>query len=430
MSKRSIKIHTENFKSLRDFNIDIQQFNVLIGPNGSGKTNVLEMFKFASLCIAPNRFPTYPFAPWWGFGNVVWSGDVAIPIRMKIKTKLGKYDLTYDMSISGSSGSHEFLEESLRIDGYMNVKRGPDGAEYKIDDNFLKTAKKKLKEDTPPHFKIGFRLTSDSAWQRKLSKSKSFLATNAQYRMNYSKQIGTYMMDFDATDGTHMSEIPFPLIGRSRSDETPIFDWIPRLLSADSLILLRQLNYNVLRQPPSANRPAMLEEDGNGLINILFRWYNRKNDLPSRFARALEELFPGWQIRFTPTDDGRILLNVYDGNTLLSPPSIPDGFYKMLAILAAIEMKPKLLLIDEVDASLHAKMIVHMLDELQTCDANVIVTTHSPIVIDAVNPENLILIERSGCETKCRRIKNPKVLKTKLDNIGLTISEGWLYAKI
>ena len=64
MGNQYVTIHVENFKSLRDFKINFKKFNVLIGPNGSGKTNVLELFKFASLCINPSGSPAYPFTPW------------------------------------------------------------------------------------------------------------------------------------------------------------------------------------------------------------------------------------------------------------------------------------------------------------------------------------------------------------------------------
>ena len=59
-------VHVENFKSLRDFDIDFKKFNVLIGPNGAGKTNVLDLFKFMNLCVNPTRTPSYPFSPWCG----------------------------------------------------------------------------------------------------------------------------------------------------------------------------------------------------------------------------------------------------------------------------------------------------------------------------------------------------------------------------
>ena len=40
------KIRIKNFKSLRDVEMELQQVNLLIGPNNSGKTNLLKALEF------------------------------------------------------------------------------------------------------------------------------------------------------------------------------------------------------------------------------------------------------------------------------------------------------------------------------------------------------------------------------------------------
>ena len=71
MEDKTASIHVENFKSLKDCTIDFKKFNVLIGVNGAGKTNVLELFRFVDLCVNSNQTPPYPFALWQGFSNLV-----------------------------------------------------------------------------------------------------------------------------------------------------------------------------------------------------------------------------------------------------------------------------------------------------------------------------------------------------------------------
>ena len=41
-------IHIKNFKSIQDLKLDIGRFNVIIGENGSGKTNFLEAIAMAA----------------------------------------------------------------------------------------------------------------------------------------------------------------------------------------------------------------------------------------------------------------------------------------------------------------------------------------------------------------------------------------------
>jgi predicted ATPase len=40
------RVKIENFKSFNSIDIDLHQFNVLIGANASGKTNFIQFFKF------------------------------------------------------------------------------------------------------------------------------------------------------------------------------------------------------------------------------------------------------------------------------------------------------------------------------------------------------------------------------------------------
>ena len=71
-----------------------------------------------------------------------------------------------------------------------------------------------------------------------------------------------------------------------------------------------------------------------------------------------------------------------------------------------------------------------LLDELKSSDTTVIVTTHSPVVVDMTEPEDLVIVEKIAGETKFRRIENPEEIKKKLREAGITFSEGWLYGEI
>ena len=55
------EIKIENFKSLHDLTLDVGRFNILIGENGSGKSNILEAITLAAAAEAnklDNEFVT------------------------------------------------------------------------------------------------------------------------------------------------------------------------------------------------------------------------------------------------------------------------------------------------------------------------------------------------------------------------------------
>ncbi len=448
MKEGVVRIHAENFKSLKDFTIDFKKFNVLIGTNGSGKTNVLELFKFANLCINPDRIPTYPFRSWSGFKNIVWSGDPNQVIRLQVSHSIEKYDFDYKVTIGDSGGTPEFLDEELNISNYLRVLRNAQSLKYELDSKFLDTIKPMLSatplvsdfvDDLPespwieeidnfitiPNIIRALHVRPIEIYarsRRSMSRSSPHDSNSSSYDID---DVG-FAMEYFESIGKRLL-IPSVRIGGDDNKDFIHEHATSFLAGRHSMILLRQLNYTAIRESRSVEDSDELGEDGVGLIGKLFRWYNRNNQLPERFTFALENLFPGWQINFDVTGDGRILLNVYDGNMALSPSSIPDGFYKLLAILAAVEIGPKFLLIDEVDTSLHAEIIDYVLSELRTCESHVIITTHSPLVIDAVKLADVVILKRTKSGTTCQRIENTDSMQKELRDQGLTLSESWIY---
>lgn len=49
------RIAVKNFKSLRDVSLELGTRNVLVGPNMSGKTNFLSIFKFLNRMVLPSQ---------------------------------------------------------------------------------------------------------------------------------------------------------------------------------------------------------------------------------------------------------------------------------------------------------------------------------------------------------------------------------------
>ena len=55
MSKRELqKITIQNFKSIQEQTIEFGQLNIFIGSNGSGKSNLIEVFHFLREIVTQN----------------------------------------------------------------------------------------------------------------------------------------------------------------------------------------------------------------------------------------------------------------------------------------------------------------------------------------------------------------------------------------
>jgi predicted ATP-dependent endonuclease of OLD family len=100
----------------------------------------------------------------------------------------------------------------------------------------------------------------------------------------------------------------------------------------------------------------------------------------------------------------------------------------VLAISVAVELEPFILLIDEVENSLHVKALEYVFDLLNSLEVPVVLATHSPILVDLANPERTIVVFRgSDGSTKLEYFKDPRELKSRLSELGIAFSDYVLY---
>ena len=429
------KIKADNFKSLKDFEMPLGKFNVLIGPNGSGKTNILEFFILMSSCISPQKVPAYPFAYWGRYKNLVWSGNEHESIHMQISYVVDDHAVKYDSTIAGSdSGRLEILEEKLYIEDYLTVVRQDCKIKFLFDATFVNAtksveknmleskvsgSKKLMKSFAPtknfaiPHTHSDISILKAIKWIRDRPINNNIVLLRTFYQTSTNMQIHGFLSP------------------RGKNKHIPLYELAENYLTNTSnIILLRHMDYTNLRQSTPVDYSTELDEDGDGLINLLFQWFNRDQKLPDIITLALETLFPGWQISFQVTHEANIIMQVSDGQMTLTPTSIPDGFYKLLAILVAVKLNPRILLIDELETSLHARIIEYIIGILKNTKSTVIITTHSPLVVDSVDVDDLILLENSRHKSTCHKIKDPDKLKQELADRGIAISDSWLYGEL
>lgn len=113
----------------------------------------------------------------------------------------------------------------------------------------------------------------------------------------------------------------------------------------------------------------------------------------------------------------------------MTAPGISDGFYKALTIFTALESEPSLLVVDEVENSLHAKALELLIDELKMSECRTILTTHSPIVVDIVEPKDLILVDKGDEGSVFRRSEKPEEVRKALSERGIILDyelEEWI----
>ena len=434
------KLVVKNFKSLRDCEIELDKFNVLVGPNASGKTNLIEVFQLLRKIYVEKE--TNPFLEWWGYNNVVWAGKEELPITVGMLLDVDGYDVYFETTFTGTGGSFRILREVLEVRGHFRVEKEGRIIRASHDAEFVERALSKLET-----IETSERLTKAYDYFIKLD-LQDLLHLEAQLPPNYAEKtllswpwrsLATYDKSFEAAyiivqteDDKTLFPIVSPVIKNGELGHSPLAWELERILGRAilSTLFLRQIYIQKIKEPKFPRKETTLSEDASNLIPLIYNVWLREGRLPDEIAEPLSIAFPNTRVFFQLTEDGRVMMKVFEGNLELSPPGISDGFYKTLAILTAVYLEPPLLMIDEIENSLHPETLEMIIDTLRESRSQVVITTHSPVVVDIVEPSELILVDKKDGETIFYHIRNPEKIKRFLNEKGITLSEGWLYGSL
>ena len=473
MNVKILSFEVENFKSFEKSKIVLSPLNVIMGPNDSGKTNLMESIKLAFDCVNYGGPTDYPFVPFWGYNNAVYRSESGRNIYFKFEFRVLEYDIFYEQRISGEGGSLRFLEEKVLVKDYVELRRVGSKLSIQYFPEFLKTIladvtlmnfiKKErnsgLRRDEEKKTKATFESSQNYSV---LDESRSILAVDifqSYFGIETRKERSYDLFEIQPNQRNdtfwHTGGIPIVLpIHRetlnNRIQKTvpllDVFDFFrndqfylnPRRLMGQinkKNILLRHNFIYEMKKPVPLNYNSEGAVNGEWAVTRLFKTFNEQGKFSERIQRTMEDLFQGWKLGFKLTDEGNIILKVIDestpgSNLELYAPSLPDGFFKVLLVLIALEAKPSFLMIDELENSLHDTAIQYLLDSIRESGVNTMISTHSPLVINSTNLEELRILENTANHSTVRSVTDPNSTKKKLVELGITPSESWLYGEL
>ncbi len=370
------KIRLVNWKSFKDCIIELNDgLNVLVGPNASGKTNLLEAFKFLKKALVEQStlYALTPYAPhleWWSPKNLVYGNDTTKPITFELYFTNSKWakELTYSVSFTLAGENIQIYSESIKRDETEIISRRSN------DLSIIINKKRKTK-------------------------------TIHQLPFNYS------VLNLSITI----------------EDYSEILNGIKTFM--ERIVYLRHINVSRVREPAPIIGVRDLAEDGSNVVQFLHSYFISNRRYPDSVESALATLFPDFSLKLNLTQDGRVFMAVDDlkVKAVLQPPCIPDGLYKVLHLMAALASDFSILCVDEVENSLHFEALEYVVHEFKESGRQILVATHSPIVVDVAGLETLLLFDRTLEGSVVKKIENVEELRRWMREKGLTPSEVWEY---
>lgn len=180
----------------------------------------------------------------------------------------------------------------------------------------------------------------------------------------------------------------------------------PRPLRVDEHMMLR-LQADAIRQPNQLARAARLQQNGANATNV-FASLKRTQQL--ELVEQLVRLVPGYaDVDTDPTQDGfhrLIFQDPWRPDLWYPPEEVSDGTLMLLCCLTLRYHAPRVTLvaIEEPERSLHPWQIGELVrflralttGELGEAPLQIVVSTHSPELLDHIRPEELRLVSRDA----------------------------------
>ncbi len=449
------KVRIENFKSIRDQEFDLHKINVLIGRNASGKTNILEFFKLIKLALTSDSIPFNPFTPWWGFENVVWNKDNTLTIRGEfhfedVDVQRGKsgIDLFYIIALGYVDGIAQITHEEISIPDKVRIVKIGNRIEYRYSKNYIEMSLMefidevreeieferknilKILEEKEKHSRIEV-LRDEALRNEALLKKLEKLLTESRWSEKIMDGFGIRETFNSQSLLTHFIDLRDPLpdelrrYRRERGNHENSFS-ILRFFS--DITFLRPPDLRKIREAVFVSDTRELKEDGSNLIHILYNLQFKKRGQAVR--EIIAQFYPESSIGFTFTQDNRLMLVVNENDLELHPHGISDGFYKLLFILTGLYGTSSMLLVDEIENSLHLSAIEFALDIIKSEDVQTIICTHSPLIIDLLDLQDILVCIKDRGETMIKRPNDIENLKKELNELNLSHSDAWAIGRL
>jgi predicted ATPase len=396
------RMKVQNFKSLRDFELELGPINVLVGPNLAGKSNVIDVFKFLFDLLHPSGGQE---GLWFALNNrggldLAWKGSSTSFVSISIEgDRVGERDThwIYELGIFfPPNGSTEIQREALRL------RRGAEEREL-----------------------IGER--SGARWLKNYD-GKEIAQFPGGYRSVLQGRVANWDGDFLAA-----------LI-----ESWTFHQFIPALM----------------KQPNKTGTGRALDKTGSNLSAWLMWKQTHDPDQFARIAQAARDLLPGLRsLLTTPTEQGTVYISAQESG-LISPVNVwqmSDGEVALLALLSLIYSPPEwagsLYCIEEPENHLYPKLlsaVVRLLRQVReevvqareeamgraraaifsppsaviqarqetmhglgsgATLSQLVITTHSPQLVDLFSLDEVIWLEKKEGATAAVRPRDKKHLR-------------------
>lgn len=432
------RVQIDGFKSLNNFHLDIKPgLNIFVGPNGSGKTNVILFFEFLSYLATEDLYNAVTKAG--GAGSIFrkqgerdYSQFIKCTVYgcKQVEKQYIKYQYDFTIGISFDKDYLFFKEQcyKAKIIDVFSIENEISSWDLILKQETLNDKSRVFLEDI------------------NLKKFKPRFSGEKKNSVEEIKRISQeYLKNFNASTGCifqaafSYGEKNFHIISDFRSGET--FNIVP----------------SKVKQPEDSANPAGIKKDGSGLANTLYAMKKSRNrnfftypfyflghDDTSYSKETLSKIIENVKLANSSILDidvnndpfnNQLIVKVYiksEGDPMVLPLSaMSDGTIKWITLITAILTSREIFSIEEPENFLHPWMqseIVNIMRNTfnaKTEESFILMTTHSETLLNYSKPEEIIVVSLNSGKTIAKRLDNVELINDEIKNTGFGL--GYYY---
>lgn len=385
---RRIKI--DGYKSFKEFTLELQPLTVIFGPNASGKSNFIDALYLISRMVNEKNlkaaFQGHRGLPLESFfygdigyeellkrETIHFSIDVDVELSQNTVEKIEEIIQTKRKGIEGSSQSKKIITEP-RLRYHVSIEALPKYGYLRVIDECLEAVKRtgEVKKRTPFLKREGNHL---------------HLHMERQGRPYYH-EIG---LDHTLVS-TALYEPHYPHISAFR---TELSNWRTYYLEPKTL----------MREESPVEDIESLGPSGENLASYLYTLKNKHEKDFESLNLTLRQVLPTEAGIRTELREGRVGLHLSENSLSFSSRLISEGTLRLIGLLCAIhpDNPATMVAFEEPENGVHPVRIKIISDLLKNA-ANIygkqmIITTHSLILPESFNDDNLYVSRREGNRT-------------------------------
>ena len=393
-------IEALNYRCLRHIRQPLRPFHVLVGPNASGKSTFMDILPFLGTVVtegadaAVKRRTTNLLDLSWGRQGssleLAIEGD--LPHDKSMQEAQGFGVVRYAVSIGLDSST----KETTILDEQIILRRQGEPPGQAIENPPL--AGSLLDLSNWRRGSLGVR-----RWNREtgcsLPVDRDDIAVGVVAPPHPSKSILQNLVALDSASAS----LAFTEFSHSRSLGPAAWAarWLMDVLGRDTRRL--ELDSPMLRAASPVGSGNLLVQSGANLPWVASALEEKPPERFREWVRHLQTALPdleGIRVVERPEDRHRYIMLRYRSGLEVPSWMLSDGTLRLLAltILAYIPNPPNarpIWLVEEPENSLHPLNIETVMQSLQSVyDGQVLVSTHSPLVLGVTKPEKVLVFSR------------------------------------